>query len=225
MLHSRCMDNHSSDLRNREGKTMNHKPHGYDSENFRDIFPEVDVWEDGLYVDVSFKDTMTLGFALVRDGVHSQFSLPSNNTGTYAAEVEAIRVGKRMFPGVTIFSDHHDAAREAGAKYIPREKNKLAHFAAKYQKNYRWVPNLNFERFAEMVEQCGLRAVKLHEKQWQVRSSLTCGIAVTWSPFSRTKVAIVTGNGRKREYKFCSASKVIEIARQAFNVETTYSSR
>jgi hypothetical protein len=112
--------------------------------DFKDIFPEVDVWEDGLYVDVSRKDTMTLGFALVRDGVHSQFSLPSNHTCTHQAELEAIAVGRRMFPGVTIFSDHYDAAKLAGAVYIPREKNKLAHYAAKYQKNYRWVPNLDF---------------------------------------------------------------------------------
>jgi hypothetical protein len=67
-----------------------------------------------------------------------------------------------------------------------------------------------------MVEQCGLRAVKLHEKQWQVRSSLTCGIAVTWSPFSKTKIAVVTGAGRKKEHKFCSANRVIEIAKQVF---------
>lgn len=95
-------------------------------------------YQNGVYVDVALRNgKLVLGFAAVRDEQAKFFSCGSvYDTNTAAAETEACRLAKKMWPDLPVNCDHLASCVETGAFYIKREKNKLAHKVARSRINF-----------------------------------------------------------------------------------------
>jgi hypothetical protein len=96
------------------------------------------LYEDGVYVDISCKDDkITLGFAVVEDSQAQLMSCPSESgNSTVKAEHEAVAVARKLWPGKQVYCDFSPACARGKAKFVPRERNHLAHKAAKFKIGY-----------------------------------------------------------------------------------------
>jgi hypothetical protein len=110
--------------------------------------------EDGIYVDVSYKDNqMTLGFVVVVDSrVVQTFSTGSDRKSCDHAEREAIEIALKLDPKMLVFCDCGQAVDSINRKkpipgrervrHIDRKYNNQAHGTAKRRRNYGPVPAL-----------------------------------------------------------------------------------
>lgn len=167
----------------------------YNVSDFRQMFPDVLVYAEGVYVDISYRDgEMVLGFVVIEAGKTTKFSRPSACNQTAAAEEQAIQIAQKMFPGKTVYSDHIESAKRTGATYIPREKNKLAHNTAKFRYNFEYPEygQVDWADFEKEVAALGFRADQVTPGHWQVRRSLASPRVLNWWPFSKNQSVQVT---------------------------------